>query len=276
MPDTEQVEMVEGDPAGTGDGYQWVVLANTTAAQFMSQLDGSIVIIALPAIFRGIGLDLPLPVHRDARCAVAHRLAGGPSPWRVHADRQLRRHPDRRVPSGEARVRARHEPGLRLRDQSGSRQGGRIDWWGNATFAVGLGVVLIGLTYGIQPYGHDSMGWTSPFVVGTLVSGAALLAAFIVIETKVAQPLFQLSLLRIRAFTAGSLAGFAVSIARGGLQFMLIIWLQGIWLSAALADAFRQHGLPVVLVNVTGAAPGRTDRRRSPGTISSQLGRPRR
>jgi hypothetical protein len=79
MPDTEQVEMVEGDPAGTGDGYQWVVLANTTAAQFMSQLDGSIVIIALPAIFRGIGLDLPLPVHRDARCAVAHRLAGGPS-----------------------------------------------------------------------------------------------------------------------------------------------------------------------------------------------------
>jgi MFS family permease len=98
---------------------------------------------------------------------------------------------------------------LRLRDQRGSRQGGRIDWWGNATFAVGLGAVLVGLTYGIQPYGHDSMGWTSPFVVGTLVGGAALLAAFIVIETKVAQPLFQLSLVRIRAFTAGSLAGFA-------------------------------------------------------------------
>ncbi len=75
------------------------------------------------------------------------------------------------------------------------------------------------------------MGWTSPFVVGLLIGGAVLLAVFMMIETKIAhQPLFQLSLFRIRAFTAGSLAGFAVSIARGGLQFMLIIWLQGIWL----------------------------------------------
>ncbi len=83
---------------------------------------------------------------------------------------------------------------------------------------------------GIQPYGHHAMGWTSPVVVGLLVGGAVLLAVFIVIETKIAQPLFQLSLFRIRALTAGSLAGFAASIARGGLQFMLIIWLQGIWL----------------------------------------------
>ena len=108
---------------------------------------------------------------------------------------------------------------LRLRDKPGSRQGGRIDWWGNGTFAVGLGAVLVGLTYGIQPYGHHAMGWTSPFVVGLLVGGAVLLAVFIVIGTKIAQPLFQLSLFRIRAFTAGSLAGFAASIARGGLQF---------------------------------------------------------
>ncbi len=43
-------------------------------------------------------------------------------------------------------------------------------------------------------------------------------------------PMFQLSLFRIRAFTAGNIAGLLVSIARGGLQFMLIIWLQGIWL----------------------------------------------
>ena len=50
------------------------------------------------------------------------------------------------------------------------------------------------------------------------------------IETNVADPLFELSLFRIRAFTFGNLAAFAVSIARGGLQFMLIIWLQGIWL----------------------------------------------
>jgi MFS family permease len=117
----------------------------------------------------------------------------------------------------------------RLREIS-AVQGGRIDWWGNVTFAVGLGAVLVAVTYGIQPYGHHTMGWTNPLVVGLLVGGVVLLAVFIVIETKIAEPLFQLSLFRIRAFTAGNVAGFAVSIARGGLQFMLIIWLQGIWL----------------------------------------------
>src|SRR6266496_2067104 len=55
-------------------------------------------------------------------------------------------------------------------------------------------------------------------------------AAFGVLETRIAEPMFQLSLFRIQAFTAGNLAGLATSIARGGLQFVLIIWLQGIWL----------------------------------------------
>ena len=117
----------------------------------------------------------------------------------------------------------------KLRD-TGRRRGGRIDWWGNITFAVGLGAVLVGVTFGIQPYRHQAMGWSNPEVIGLLTGGIALLAAFAVIETRVAEPLFQLSLFRIRAFTAGNLAGLAVSIARGGLQFMLVIWLQGIWL----------------------------------------------
>jgi MFS family permease len=117
----------------------------------------------------------------------------------------------------------------KLRD-NGERHPGRIDWWGNITFAVGLGAILTAVTYGIQPYGDHTMGWTSPTVVGMLAGGAALLAAFVMIETRVAEPLFQLSLFRIRAFTAGNVASLAVSIARGGLQFMLIIWLQGIWL----------------------------------------------
>jgi MFS family permease len=117
----------------------------------------------------------------------------------------------------------------RLRD-NGERHRGRIDWWGNVTFAVGLGAVLIALTNGIQPYQGHTMGWTNPAVLGLLAGGVALLAAFAVIESKIAEPMFQLSLFRIRAFTAGNVAGFVVSIARGGLQFMLIIWLQGIWL----------------------------------------------
>jgi MFS family permease len=108
--------------------------------------------------------------------------------------------------------------------------GGRIDWWGNITFAVGLSAILVAITYGIQPYHGHSMGWSDAWIYGSIAGGAALLAVFVVIETRVAAPMFELSLYRIRAFTAGNVAAFAVSIARGGLQFMLIIWLQGIWL----------------------------------------------
>jgi MFS family permease len=116
-----------------------------------------------------------------------------------------------------------------LRD-NGRRSGGRIDWWGNLTFAIGLGAVLIGITFGIQPYGGHAEGWTNPVVLTLLIGGVLLLVAFVLIERRIADPLFQLTLFRIRAFTAGSLAGLAVAVARGGLQFMLIIWLQGIWL----------------------------------------------
>jgi MFS family permease len=117
----------------------------------------------------------------------------------------------------------------KLRD-NGERHRGRIDWWGNITFAIGLGAVLVAVTYGIQPYRNHTMGWTNPAILGLLAGGLALLAAFTVTETRVAEPMFQLNLFRIRAFTAGSTAGFVVAVARGGLQFMLIIWLQGIWL----------------------------------------------
>jgi MFS family permease len=114
--------------------------------------------------------------------------------------------------------------------ETGIRQPGSLDWAGNLTFAAGLAVFLAAITYGIQPYGGHSMGWTSPLVVAGLLIGCGLLAAFCVIETKVADPMFRLGLFRNRAFSAGNLAGLLASIGRGGLQFMLIIWLQGIWL----------------------------------------------
>ncbi|MGH8890907.1 MAG: MFS transporter, partial [Acidothermaceae bacterium] len=112
----------------------------------------------------------------------------------------------------------------------GARNAARIDWWGNALFAVGLTAVLAAITYGIQPYGNSDMGWTDPWVLAGLIGGCLLLVAFGVVETKVAQPMFAMGLFRIRAFSAGNLAGLLASVARGGLQFMLIIWLQGIWL----------------------------------------------
>jgi MFS family permease len=114
--------------------------------------------------------------------------------------------------------------------ERGERRPAPIDWAGNVTFALGLTVLMIGITYGIEPAGRSNMGWTSPRVVAELAAGAALLAAFAVIESKVANPMFRLSLFKIRAFTAGTLSTFLAAIGRGGLMFMVIIWLQGIWL----------------------------------------------
>jgi MFS family permease len=118
---------------------------------------------------------------------------------------------------------------LSLRE-TGIRTKARIDWLGNITFGVGLIALLTGITYGIQPYGGHSMGWTSPVVLTGLIGGVTLLTAFCFIEQRVEAPMFDLKLLRIRAFAVGSAATLLASIARGGLQFMLIIWLQGIWL----------------------------------------------
>jgi MFS family permease len=114
--------------------------------------------------------------------------------------------------------------------ETGSPTPGRIDWAGNLTFCAGAGALLVAITYGIQPYGGHSTGWTSPWVLGGLGLGVVLLAVFCVAETRIAEPMFDLGLFRIRAFAAGNLAALLTSIARGGLQFMLIIWLQGIWL----------------------------------------------
>ena len=118
---------------------------------------------------------------------------------------------------------------LRLREVS-PRRPARIDWPGNITFAAGLVLVMIGITYGIEPYGHRTMGWTNPAVMGSLVLGVAFLVVFCIIETKVPQPMFRLQLFKIRAFTSGVVASFLAALSRGGLMFMLIIWLQGIWL----------------------------------------------
>jgi MFS family permease len=106
----------------------------------------------------------------------------------------------------------------------------RIDWVGNVTFAAGAGLLLVAITYGIQPYGGHPTGWTNPWVIAGLAGGAALLAVFGIVETKLAEPMFRMGLFRIRAFAAGNAASLMGSIARGGLQFMLVIWLAGIWL----------------------------------------------
>jgi MFS family permease len=112
----------------------------------------------------------------------------------------------------------------------GDRHPARIDWIGNVTFAIGLAMLLIGVTSGLQPYGGSPMGWGNPSVIGLVAGGLVVLAFFAFWETRTKDPLFHLDLFKIRAFTLGNLAGMLGAVARGGLQFMLIIWLQGIWL----------------------------------------------
>jgi MFS family permease len=118
---------------------------------------------------------------------------------------------------------------LKLKD-TGQRTHSTIDWWGNATFAIGLIAVLVGITYGILPYQGQSMGWSNPLVLAALIGGVAFLGLFTWVELRVDQPMFRMPLFRIRAFAAGNLAALLAALARGGLMFILIIWLQGIWL----------------------------------------------
>src|ERR1700691_5560753 len=306
------------------DRYRWVALTNTTMAVFMSSLDGSIVIIALPAIFRGIHLDPLAPAniayllwmimgYRLVQAVFVVNLGRlGDILGRVriynagfvvftvasillsldpftgsHAAlwligwRFLQAFGGSMLSANSAAILTDAFPrerrgfalgvnqvagiagqfigltagGLlaawdwravfwvnvpvgiagtlwayfRLRD-NGARHPARIDWWGNATFAIGLSAILVAVTYGIQSYDGHTMGWSNPAVIAGLAGGAALLAVFAAIERRVAEPLFQLRLFKIRAFTAGNLTGFIARLAQGGLQFVLIIWLQGIWL----------------------------------------------
>lgn len=320
-PDTPDLDK----PAAPEDTrYRWVALSNTTAAVFMSALDGSIVIISLPAIFRGINLD-PLASanigfllwmimgYRLVQAVAVTTLgrlgdmfgrvriynagfavftvasillsfdpfhASGAAIWLI-AWRLLQALGGSMLTGNSAAILTDAFPADRrgfalglnqvaalagqlsglvlggllaawdwravfwvnvpvgvfftiwayrkLRD-NGERHPGRIDWWGNGSFAIGLSAILVAITIGLQPYGAHTMGWTNPLVVGLLAIGVLLLVAFVVIEAAVAEPMIELSLFRIRAFAAGNGAALCASLAQGGLQFVLIIWLQGIWL----------------------------------------------
>jgi MFS family permease len=304
--------------------YKWVALSNTTLGTLMATINGSIVIISLPAIFRGIGIDplqegnvgfllwmimgfllasavlvvtfgrlgdmfgrvriyslgfvvftvaslalglVPLSGSGGALWLILFRIVQGVGSAMLFANSTAiltDAFPSRQrgLALGINQVAALAGSFLGLivggllseidwravfwvsvpfgllgtvwsyksLHELGTRKTGRLDVPGNLTFAVGLSVLLIAITYGIQPYGGHTTGWLNPWVLGGLIGGAVLLVAFCVIESKVADPMFDLKLFRIRAFSAGNLAGLLASISRGGLQFMLIIWLQGIWL----------------------------------------------
>jgi MFS family permease len=307
-----------------GPGYKWVALSNTTLGVLIATMDASIVIISLPAIFRGIGLDPLAPGNIGyllwmilgyllvsavlvvvlgrlgdmfgrvriynlgflifACASVALSLdpfhAGAGALWLI-IWRIVQAFGGSMLTANSAAILTDAFPArqrgmalginqitalagqflgllaggllaavdwravfwvsvpisitgtiwsyLSLRETSAGRPG-RVDWLGNLTFAVGAGILLAGITYGIQPYGDSATGWGNPWVLTGLFGGAGLLLLFCYVETRVAEPMFNLALFKVRAFAAGNLAALLTAIARGGLQFMLIIWLQGIWL----------------------------------------------
>jgi MFS family permease len=311
-------------PAGTGERYKWIALSNTTLGVLIASVDGSIVIISLPAIFRGIGLDPLAPGNISyllwmilgyllvssvlvvalgrlgdmfgrvrmynagfAIFAVASLalsldpMTGGAGAlwligWRVVqafggamltgnsaailTDAFPARQRGMALGVNQITALAGQFLGLlaggllavldwhavfwvsvpigvlgtiwsyRSLRETGERRPARIDWAGTATFTAGTGIILAAITYGIQPYGGHPTGWSNPSVLGGLGLGLLLLIVFCIVETRVRAPMFRLGLFRIRAFAAGNLAALLTAIARGGLQFMLIIWLQGIWL----------------------------------------------
>jgi MFS family permease len=118
---------------------------------------------------------------------------------------------------------------LKLRELSTPRRA-RIDWPGNVTFALGLILIMVAVTYGIRPAGGSSTGWGAPRTLALLAGGVLSLIGFVIAERVAPEPMFRLPLFRIRAFTFGTLSTFLSAISRGGLMFILVIWLQGIWL----------------------------------------------
>jgi MFS family permease len=311
-------------PPPDADRYKWLVLTNTTIGVLMATIDTSIVLIALPDIFKGIGIDplLPgntfyllwmilgfmivtsvlvvslgrlgdmlgrvrmynlgfviytffslllsitwmsgtsaalwlvvmrlfqgvgaaflianstailtdaFPEHQRGMAIGINQIAGisgsfiglilggllGPIQWRLIFIISV---PVGIFGSIWAYMKLREVP--RKRDS-------HVDWSGNVAFAVGLVALMVGITYGIQPYGGHVMGWTSPLVLGSLALGVASLVAFSRIEIRSPDPMFRLSLFRIRAFSAGSISTLMAAVGRGGLMFTMVIWLQGIWL----------------------------------------------
>lgn len=109
-----------------------------------------------------------------------------------------------------------------------------VDILGNVFFIGGLTSLLVGITYGLMPYEHDgimdAMGWNSPLVHITSAIGIILLLAFPFVERRAENPMFRFEFFKIRAFAFSNLANFMAAIARGGIMFMLILLLQGIWL----------------------------------------------
>lgn len=196
------------DPMAGGGGALWLIgwrVAQAVGGSMLMANSAAIITDAFPARQRGMALGVNI-VAGIAGSFVGLVLGGVLAEWNWHSIFWVN------VPIGLLGTLWAYRS---LRD-TGLRRPARIDWWGNLTFAVGLTALLAGITYGIQPYGGHTMGWTDPWVLAGLLGGTATLVAFCLIERQVAEPMFPLRLFRNRTFTGGNVATLLGSVARGG------------------------------------------------------------
>ncbi|MEU7631044.1 MFS transporter [Nocardia sp. NPDC049220] len=210
------------DPCHGGAGAMWIIVWRVIqgiGGAMLTANSSAILTDAFPANQRGTALGINM-VAAVAGSFFGLLIGGVLSEWDWRAVFWVS------VPIGILGAvwsyRSLHEVGI--------RSAGKVDWVGTITFGLGLTALLTGITYGIQPYGGHATGWSSPWVLTSVIGGIVLLGVFCVVESKIADPMFHLGLFRNRAFGLGNFANLMVSIGRGGMQFMLIIWLQGIWL----------------------------------------------
>jgi len=210
------------DPFHGGAGAWWLILMRVgqgVGGAMLFANSTAILTDAFPAHQRGMALGIN-QVSAIAGSFLGLIIGGVLSEWHWRAVFWVS------VPIGIAGT----VWGYRSLVELGERRAAKLDVPGNLTFGLGLTSLLVAITYGIQPYGDHSTGWSSPWVLGGIVLGIVLLVAFVFVERHVVDPMVSIGLFKIRAFTMANIAGLMASIGRGGLQFMLIIWLQGIWL----------------------------------------------
>ena len=118
----------------------------------------------------------------------------------------------------------------KLKEISVKAEKTKIDLLGNATFLLGITLILVGVTYGLIPYGNSSMGWSNPWVIGSILFGFISMILFGFVENRVESPMFRLDLFKNKSFAYANLAGLLGALGRGGVMFMIILLLQGIYL----------------------------------------------
>jgi len=133
---------------------------------------------------------------------------------------------------------------LKLKD-NGIRIPARIDWLGNAAFAVGLVALLTGIIYSLLPYGGHPTGWTNPWVLLGVFGGIAILGLFVYIETKAPSRCSASACSASGRSPQATLPVLLGALGRGGLQFMLIIWLQGSGSPSTVTASARPRCGPV-------------------------------